>query len=126
MVGFFKLKSGSLVDQRKTGEAIMRLIRSVGQDVPGSEFKAFKDDPKGWLNKAGYIYDGPGAGPNGEIPAVVTIVPVYDTADTVHVRIPWKGGLDPVPVIQDEPTYGTPGPNRFPVLLARYFMRKCR
>ena len=126
MDGFFKLKSSNLIDQRKTGEAIMRLMRSVGQDVAGSEWKAFKTDPKAWLLKAGYVYDGPGAGPNGEIPATMTIVPVYDTENTMHVRIPWKGALDPLPVIQDEPTYGTAGPNRFPVLLARYFMRKCR
>ena len=126
MDGFFVLKSASLVDQRKTGEAIVRLMRSVGDDSAGSEWKSFKDDPKAWLHKAGYRYDGPGAGPNGEAPAAVTLVPVCDTATTMHVRIPWKGVLDTPPVIQDEPTYGAPGPTRFPVLLARYFMRKCR
>lgn len=125
MGGFFNLKP-SLIEQRKTGDAILKLCRSVGVNTPDSEWVKFKADPKGWLHRAGYSYVGPGAGPNGEIPASITVVPVYDTAETMHVRIPFKGDLDPVPVIQDEPTYGTPGPNRFPILLARYFMRKCR
>jgi hypothetical protein len=129
MVGFFNLKSGSLVDQRKTGDAIMRLMRSVGQDVPGSEWKAFKDDPKAWLYKAGYRYEGPGAGPNGEVPATKTLIPVYDTETTMHVRVPWKGVLDIPEVTQNarnEPSYGATPQVRFPVLLARYFMRQCR
>jgi hypothetical protein len=126
MLGFFKLKSAALADQRNTGEAIVRLIASVGDESAGSEWVAFKADPKAWLFKAGYSYDGPEAGPNGEVPANYTLIPVYDTADTMHVRIPWKGVLDVPQVIQDEPSYGAPGPNRFPVLLARYFMRKCR
>ena len=126
MVGFFNLKSRSLVEQRKTGEAIKRLMRSVGDDSAASEWAAFKADPKGWLHKVGYRFDGAGAGPNGEVPANVTLIPVCDSADTMHVRIPWKGVLDTTQVIQDEPSYGAPGPNRIPVLLARYFMRKCR
>jgi hypothetical protein len=126
MVGFFRLKSGALVDQRDTGEAIMRLMRAVGDESPGSDWAAFKADPKAWLFKAGYRYDGAGAGPNGEVPADIKLVPVYDTEDTMHVRIPWKGVLDVPHEVLDEPTYGAPGPNRFPVLLARYFMRKCR
>jgi hypothetical protein len=119
MVGFFNLKSGSLVDQRKTGDAIMRLMRR----------KAFKDDPKAWLYKAGYRYEGPGAGPNGEVPATKTLIPVYDTETTMHVRVPWKGVLDIPEVTQNarnEPSYGATPQVRFPVLLARYFMRQCR
>lgn len=126
MVGFFNLKSASLVDQRKTGAAIIGLCRSVAQNTPDSEWVKFNANPKAWLHGAGYRYDGPGAGPNGEIPDSITIVPVYDTADKMHVRIPWRGLMDAPPVIRDEPTYGAPGPNRFPVLLARYFMRHCR
>ena len=125
MVGFFHLKSASLADQKKTGEAIMRVSRTVSQTTPESEWKKFTDDPRAWLHKAGYRYDGSDAGPDGKIPASVNIVPVYDTADTMHVRIPWKGLLDNPPEIHDEPTYGAQGPN-FPVLLARYFMRHCR
>ena len=88
MVGFFNLKSGSLVEQRKTGEAIKRLMRSVGDDSAASEWASFKADPKGWLHKVGYRFDGAGAGPNGEVPANVTLIPVCDSADTMHVRIP--------------------------------------
>jgi len=69
MVGFFHLKSASLVEQKKTGEAIMRVSRTVSQNTPESERKKFKDDPRAWLHKAGYRYDGPDAWPDGEIPA---------------------------------------------------------
>ena len=126
MVGFFNLKSASLADQVQTGEAIMRLSDSVFDDDPRSEWLAFEADPKAWLHKAGYRYDGPGAGKNGEIPDSVTIVPVYDSPNVMHVRIPWKGLLRNPPEVVDEPTYGQAGGNRFPVLLARYFMWHCR
>lgn len=125
MVGFFNLKTNDLAKQKATGEAIMRLMRSVGDASAGSEWMAFKADPKAWLHKNGYEYDGPGAGPTGEVPASVKLVPVYDTADTMHIRIPFKGVLDPLPTIVDETPYGN-GATRFPVFLARYFMRKCR
>jgi len=126
MVGFFHLKSANLGDQRETGEAIMRLSRSVFDDGPDSEWAAFSANPHKWLYQAGYRYDGPGAGAKKQIPASVTLVPVYDTANLMHVRIPWKGLFDNPPQVQDEPTYGTSAENRFPVLLARYFMRHCR
>lgn len=126
MVGFFNLKSSNLEDQRETGAAIMRLSRSVFQDGDESEWAKFNADPRKWLHDAGYRYDGPGAGAKGEIPASVTIVPVYDSPNIMHVRIPWKGLLENPPAVQDEPTYGGTPANRFPVLLARYFMRHCR
>ena len=126
MVGFFNLKSASLSEQVKTGEAIVRLCESVFDDDPRSEWLAFNADPKAWLHKVGYRYDGVGAGPNGEIPDDVTIVPVYDTDKLMHVRIPWRGLVANPPEVADEPTYGLAGANRFPVLLARYFMRHCR
>jgi hypothetical protein len=126
MVGFFNLNSGSLAEQRKTGEAIMRLSRSVFDESPGSEWAAFNEDPRKWLYAAGYRYDGPGAGKSGRIPASVTIVPVYDSPNIMHVRIPSKGLFDNPPAVQDEPTYGGDPAKRFPVLLARYFMRHCR
>lgn len=126
MVADIRLKTASLVDQKKTGEAIIRLSKSVSQITQGSEWAKFKANPKAWLHAVGYVYDGPGAGPNGEIPASINIVPVYDSEDTMHVRVPWKGAVENPPPVLDEPTYGAPGPNRFPVLLARYFMRKCR
>ncbi|MGL4234934.1 hypothetical protein [Tabrizicola sp.] len=125
MPGFFKLKSDALADQLATGEAIMRVSKSVFKNTANSEWKKFNDDTRGWLFANGYIYEGPGAGPNGEIPDSVEIVPVYDTANRMHVRIPWAGDLANPPKVLDEPDYGI-GKNRFPVLLARYFMRKCR
>jgi len=126
MVGFFNLKSSNLEDQRETGAAIMRLSRSVFQDGEGSEWAKFNADPRKWLFYAGYRYDGPGAGAQGQIPDTVTIVPVYDSPNIMHVRIPYKGLLENPPAVQDEPTYGGTPANRFPVLLARYFMRHCR
>lgn len=127
MVGFFNLKSAALRDQIATGNAIIRVSKSVFQNTPTSEWKKFNDDTRGWLHANGYLYDGPGAGPNGEIPTSVNIVPVYDTPNTMHVRVPWSGNLENPPIVRDEPSYGPEdSPNRFPVLLARYFMRKCR
>ena len=126
MVGFFNLKSAALRDQIATGNAIIKLCKSVNQDTPTSEWKKFKDDPRGWLHTVGYRYDGPDAGPNGEIPPSINIVPVYDTADTMHVRVPFAGFVENPPDIHDEQSYGANGPNRFPTLLARYFMRQCR
>jgi hypothetical protein len=125
MLGFFNLKSNQLSKQKETGDAIVRLMQSVGDTSAGSEWMDFKADPKAWVHKNGYVFDGPGAGPTGEVPANLKLVPVYDTADTMHVRIPYKGLLDPLPTIVDETPYGA-GPTRFPVFMARYFMRRCR
>lgn len=126
MVGFFKLKSDNLGDQAKTGEAIMKVSQTAFQDVPGSEWKKFEDDTRGWLHANGYRYDGPGAGPDGEIPASVQIIPVYDTPNRMHVRVPWSGLLKNPPEVVEEPPYGPSQEVAFKVLLARYFMRHCR
>lgn len=126
MFGFIVLKGQNLIDQRKTGEAIIELCKSVGQDTPMSEWKKFEADPKAWLHEVGYRYDGDDAGPDGEIPAGLKIVPVYDTADTMHIRVPYKAFVENPPKdLPDEQTYG-PKAGRFPILLARYFARKCR
>ncbi|HEY6918146.1 MAG TPA: hypothetical protein VI412_02740, partial [Tabrizicola sp.] len=71
-------------------------------------------------------YDGADAGPDGRIPDHIQIIPVYDTPNRMHVRVPWAGDLVNPPQIPDEPAYGHPNSVRFKVLLARYFMRKCR
>jgi hypothetical protein len=126
MVGFIKLESDALTDQADTGEAIIRVSKSVFKDSPTSEWKKFNDDTRGWLHANGYRYEGPGAGPNGEIPNHIEIVPVYDTANRMHVRVPWAGDLKSPPPVADEPSYGNSQSVRFKVLLARYFMRKCR
>lgn len=128
VVGFFKLKSNSLADQEATGKAIMKVSKSAFKDTPTSEWKKFNDNTRQWLFDNGYRYEGPDAGPNGEIPDSVQIVPVYDTPNRMHVKVPWAGEFDTPVVIQDEPTYGpqTATDLRRRVLLARYFMRKCR
>jgi hypothetical protein len=125
MVGFFKLKSDSLADHEATGEAITRVSKSAFRDTPNSEWKKFNDNTRQWLFDNGYRYDGPGAGPNGEIPDSVEIVPVYDTPNRMHVKVPWAGDLKTF-AVKDEDSYGTSNKVRSKVVLARYFMRKCR
>jgi hypothetical protein len=128
MVGFIKLKNNSVADQADTGEAIMRVSRSAFKTTANSEWKKFDADTRKWLHDNGYVYDGPGAGPNGEIPDDVEIVPVYDTPTRMHVKVPWAGDLAGLNAVPDEPTYGPQNApaTRRKVLLARYFMRKCR
>jgi hypothetical protein len=126
MVGFFKLKSDSLADQAATGDAIMKVSKSAFSTKAGSEWQKFNADTRGWLHQNGYRYEGPDAGADGEIPTSVEIVPVYDSPNRMHVRIPWAGVLKNPPKVLDEPSYGPAGPVKFKVLLARYFMRHCR
>lgn len=127
MIGHIEPKNASIPLQKATGEAIIRLCKSVGDTSPGSEWVAFVADPKAWLHKNGYAYVGEGATPDGKIPEAIRIVPVYDTETTMHVRVPWKGFVENPPEIpRNEPEYGAQKADRFPVLLARYFMRKCR
>jgi hypothetical protein len=127
LTGFFYLKSGTLSDQRATGEKIMKLMRSVGNEGPGSEWMAFKADPKTWLSGAGYEYRVLGAAAASPFPESLTLKPVYDTETLMHVRIPWKGCLDGFSAeqIMDEQGYGQ-GAAKLPVFMARYFMRRCR
>ncbi|WP_128514348.1 hypothetical protein [Tabrizicola thermarum] len=125
MAGFFTLKSDAIADQEATGEAIIRVSKSAFRDTPNSEWKKFNDDTRKWLFDNGYRYEGPGAGPNGEIPDSIEIVPVYDTPNRMHVRVPWAGDLKTFKV-KDEATYGNTDKVRSRVVLARYFMRKCR
>jgi hypothetical protein len=128
MVGFIKLKNNVVADNADTGEAIIKVSKSVFKTTAGSEWKKFDEDTRKWLFDNGYVYDGPGAGPSGEIPDSVEIVPVYDTPTRMHVKVPWAGDLTGPNVFPDEPTYGPiASPTvRKKVLLARYFMRKCR
>lgn len=117
-MSFFKLKSASLADHEKTGQAIMRVSKSVFQDGPKSEWAKFEKDTRKWLYDNGYRYTGTR---NGKIPESVQIVPVYDTENRMHVRIPWSGDLEKVAPPADDTYNGS-----FPAFLARYFMRKCR
>jgi hypothetical protein len=125
MVGFFKLKNDAIADQAATGEAIIRVSKSAFRDTPNSEWKKFNADTRKWLHDNGYRYEGPDAGPNGEIPDSVEIVPVYDTPNRMHVKVPWAGDLKTHDV-KDELPYGNTNAVRSKVVLARYFMRKCR
>ena len=126
MVGNIILKSTSIADQAATGRLIIELSKSVSDTSEGSEWMKFKADPKVWLYAAGYKYVGADAGPDERIPASVKIVPVYDTEDTMHIRVPWKGNVEPAPINIPNEDYGGSEVSRFPVLLARYFARKCR
>ncbi len=136
MVGFFNLTTNT-ARQIDTGKAIIRVSKSVNQNTPTSEWKKFTDNPHQWLFDHNYRYDDPTLPPgtvqSGRVPATIRLVPVYDTADTMHIRIPFSGLMDRPPVVEDELPYGLPNivgqppnPDKFPILLARYFMRHCR
>jgi hypothetical protein len=125
MSGFIKLKSNSLTDQAKTGEAIQKLAQSVFDNTGDSEWKKFDADTRGWLHKNGYVYEGPGATADGKIPPHIEIVPVYDTPNRMHVKVPWAEDIK-VHNFPDEDPYGLTDAVRSKVVLARYFMRKCR
>lgn len=123
-MGFFKLKSDNLAAQKKAGDGIVKVSKSVFK--ANSEWAKFDKDTRKWLFDHGYIYvdaKGKTIG-NGKAPADLELVPVYDTPNRMHVRIPWHGDLADVKTIEvkDELPYG----GSFPALLARYFMRKCR
>jgi hypothetical protein len=117
-MGFFKLRSASLVDHAKTGTAIMSVSKTVFQSTPNSEWAKFDRDTRQWLFDNGYSYTGT---PDGKVPPSIDIIPVYDTPTKMHVRVPWTGDLENAPPPTDESYNGN-----FPAFLARYFMRRCR
>ena len=125
-MAFIKLSSSNPRDQNKTGEHIIQVSKTAFSDVPDCEWATFERDRRAWLYANGYRWcdaDGNWIG-DGHIPANIEIVPVYDTPTRMHVRIPWKGDIA---LIEDKPVENEPTYDRkFPVLLARYFMRKCR
>lgn len=104
------------VSDHLSPDRLGRFLRPF-EAIEGAPVKA---DPRAWMHNAGYVSRGADAGPNGEVPANIKLVPVYDTEDTMHVRIPWKGVLTAVRPedIHDEKSYGTSAA-KFPVLLAR-------
>lgn len=125
MVWFIKLKDNSVATHEAAGEAIRKVAKSAFRNTKGSEWKEFNADTRKWLHKNHYRFEGPGAGPNGEIPDNIEIVPVYDTPNRMHVRVPWAGDLKDH-TVKDEDDYGPTKAIRSRVVLARYFMRKCR
>lgn len=125
-MAFIKLASLNELDQTNTGKRIVALSESAFSSLPNSEWAQFQADPRGWLHDAGYIWadiNGDIIG-DGHIPPEVEIVPVYDSPNRMHVRIPWKGDIAAAKVkpVEATPSYAV----SFPILLARYFMRKCR
>ena len=118
MPQFFHLLSSQIVDQARTGAAIIRVNNSVSQTTPGSEWAKFDGGTRQWLFDNGYRYDG---APDGKVPPEIDIIPVYDTPTKMHVRVPYSGDLANG-IAPGDDTYG----NSFPAFLAKYFMRRCR
>ena len=116
---FYKLKSRALPDNIVTGKAIIKVSKSAFQNTPNSEWLKFSQNTRKWLKDNGYIYPGTA---DGMAPPEIEIIPVYDTATKMHVRVPWIGDLENAPPPAEEPTYG----GEFPAFLARYFIRRCR
>lgn len=124
-MGFFKLRSNNAADQTEAGEGIIAVSNSVFDSGPNSEWEKFDRDTRKWLYDHHFRYvdaNGDLIG-DGRIPSKIKIVPVYDTATVMHVRIPWKADLAAAAAapVQAELAY----PN-FAAFLSRYFMRKCR
>lgn len=125
-MGFYKIKTNNLADQKIAGDGILAVSKSAFSTDPNSEWAKFDGDTRKWLFDHNYRFinaDGTQIG-DGKIPPDVDIVPVYDTAKKMHVRIPWRGDLAEVEhlAVVDEASYG----NSFPAFLGRYFMRRCR
>jgi hypothetical protein len=121
-MGFVRLKSRAVAANKATGNAVMEVIATVGQ--PNSAWSLFKADPKKWLFDNGYEFFDATTGRaigGGRVPASLELVVVEDTATKMHVRLPFHGDLDANFVPRND-SYG----GKYPVFMARYFMRKCR
>jgi predicted carbohydrate-binding protein with CBM5 and CBM33 domain len=128
-MGFFKIKTLDVNDSKVAGNGIIGISTSAFQ--PTSEWSKFDADPKQWIfdhnyrycNDDGSFYTKPGWNkPAGFAPDELQLVPVYDTAHRMHIRIPYKESVSPTPAAfpQSESYAG------FPNFLASYFMRRCR
>jgi predicted carbohydrate-binding protein with CBM5 and CBM33 domain len=129
-MGFYKIKTAAQEDNKIAGNGIIGVSRSVFQ--PASEWSKFDADPKQWVydhnyrycNDDGSFYTKPGWNKlAGFTPDELQLVPVYDTANRMHVRIPHQDNLahPPATFPKEEPYAGG-----FPHFLASYFMRRCR
>ena len=125
MTGFFKLKSDIVADHAATGEAITRVSQTAFSTDPNSEWWKFNANTRQWLIENGYQYETAEGKVLKEIPADIEIVPVYDTPNRMHVKVPWSGDLV-THKVKEELDYGNTDEVRSKVVLARYFMRKCR
>ena len=116
------------VTQTAIGKKLVHLAKHAN-DMTDLEWCKFINDPAAYLNGIGYrFWDGVKVDGNNqpvpeEIPAWVNIVPVVDTAATLHVSIPPVGDF---PADLDAPPEPEPDYPNFYSLFARYFMRHCR
>jgi hypothetical protein len=120
-MGFFTRRIDTVEAQHNTGEAIIRLSKSVFDRSPTSEWMKFNADTRAWLYNNNFNYSD---SLNGHVPASLDIIPVYDTETKMHVRVPYHKNLE-LPegfVVKDETSYN----NDFSIVLSRYFMRSCR
>jgi hypothetical protein len=108
------------------GKAIIEVSESVfktGTGATKTAWQVFEENPAVWLHQKGYRLIGQGAPADGSIPPnLLRIVPVYDTPNTMHVRIPWLGDIDQSVQLPDGSEYQ----GSFPAFLASYFTRRCR
>ncbi len=125
-MAFIKLVSSNPNVAISAGRGIMALSDSVFKTGANSEWAKFVVNPHQWLYNNNYRYvdkDHVEIG-TGKVPDSVELVPVYDSATRMHIRIPWKQTLRDAQAtpLQDEPNYQ----RQFPAILAHYFMRSCR
>ena len=125
-MAFIKLASNNPSVALPAGRGIIALSESVFNYGPNSEWVKFVDNPHEWLYDNNYRYVDKNYAEigNGKIPETLELMPVYDSATRMHVRIPWKQTLRDAQAtpLHDEPNYQ----RQFPAILAHYFMRSCR
>lgn len=125
-MAFIKLMSNNPNVALPAGNAIIALSNSVFKTTPDSAWAKFVVDPHQWLYSNNYRYVDKNYAEigNGKIPLSLELMPVYDSATRMHVRIPWKETLQQAQAtpLQEEPNYQ----RQFPAVLAHYFMRSCR
>ena len=125
-MAFIKLASNNPSVALPAGRGIIALSESVFNYGPNSEWVKFVVNPHEWLYDNNYRYVDKNYAEigNGKIPETLELMPVYDSATRMHVRIPWKQTLRDAQAtpLHDEPNYQ----RQFPAILAHYFMRSCR
>jgi hypothetical protein len=126
VMAFIKLMSNNPNVALPAGRNITAVSESVFSTAPNSEWAKFVVDPHLWLYNNGYRYVDKNYAEigDGKIPSSLELMPVYDSATRMHIRIPWKQTLRDAQAtpLHDEPNYQ----RQFPAILAHYFMRSCR
>ena len=132
-MGYFKMESASAAKDLSAGEAIIAVSKSVFNYGQDSAWVPFVKDTKKWIFDQGYRYhnddgsvsqpQGPGK-PAGYAPDDLEIVVMHDSEKRMHVRVPWHAALTKAAAVPVPLTENYSG--KFPILLARYFMRSCR